>query len=139
MKRILAILGLLSSSVMAFALGCEHLGITVTNTSPHDCVLKATQLFYGSLYRGGVPAVIPSGTTSPVFYFLQDDIGVGVRLDYRCDNKVVIFYSGQNSCSLGAGDIGGFPYIGNDLPVDHRETMGSWWYGLPGHISWKIG
>ena len=138
MKRLFLILGLLSVSTMVFSLGCENLGITVINASGKDCSLRATEVLYGSLYRGEAPASIPSGTTGQTFYLQQDFIGAGIRLDYRCENNVVIFYSGQNYCGVMAGDIGGSTYMGNDLGLRHQETMGSYWSSIPGQIIWTI-
>jgi hypothetical protein len=139
-KRLLVLLVLFSASTMlcAKSLNCQNLGITIANTSAHDCKLRATSLFYGALFTGGIPGNIPSGTISKVFYMQQDGYGIGIQLDYRCDDKVVVFYSGQNYCNLSAGKIGGWPYIGNDLGLEHHETMGSYWSGVPGQISWKI-
>ena len=138
MKRLVVALGLLSISTTSLALGCDNLGITITNNSGNDCKLRATTMFYGSLYQGTPPASIPSGTRAQTFYLLQDAYGAGVRLDYRCDGKVVIFYSGQNYCSFIAGDIGGSAYEGNDLNLHHQEVVGSYWSSIPGKISWII-
>ena len=139
MKRLVAALGLFSVSTILFSLDCGYLGITIMNASGHDCKLRNTTLRYGALYQGGVQAEIPNGTTSKTFYLEQGyKQGAGVTLDYRCDNKVVIFYSLQTRCGLFAGSISGWPYIGNDLALEHWEIIGSSWSPLPGQITWKI-
>ena len=139
MKRVWITLGLCFTSTILFALNCRNLGITITNATSYNCALSTTSLFYGSLFSGPVPQTISSGETSSTFYMLQDNIGIGVQLDYRCDdNKVVIFYSGQNHCGFSAGKVAGFPYIGSNLGLEHHETKGSYWSNIPGQITWKI-
>lgn len=60
-------------------------------------------------------------------------------LDYRCgDHKVVFFRSKQNYCALEAGDIVGSIYGGNELRVEYKITLGSYWDNQPGYIQWFI-
>ena len=140
MKRLVVMSALFSASMSLFAqsLSCQNLGISIKNASEQDCKLRATKLFYGYLYKGAIPVVIPKGTTSNVFFLDQDSTGIGIQIDYRCNDKLVSFYSGQNYCNFYAGDVGGWPYFGNDLGAEYQETIGSYWYSKPGQISWTI-
>ena len=121
-----------------FALDCTNFGITITNETVDECVLKSSSLFYGYLFSGMVPLTIPSKATSPKFYLQQDDIGAGIQLNYRCNAKSVSFYSGQEHCNWVAGGIGGDTFGGNDLNVEYQYQYGSRWSNKAGEISWRI-
>lgn len=137
MKRQIMTVGLLAASSALFALDCGNLGITIVNSSAHQCVLKHTQLANG-YFQNQAPLTIPSGSTSPTFYLTQDSSGVQVELDYRCDDKVVVMNSTQDHCGFMAGYVMGYAYHGNDLVTEHQETIGSYWSEIPGQITWTI-
>lgn len=139
MKKLAVLFALMSISISSFAkINCQNLGITITNQSGHDCKLRINNRYYGSLYQGEIPTHIPNGTTTEVFYMKQSGNGVGIQLDYRCDNKVAIFTSYQDYCYMSAGSVWGTYYIGNDFSTISQPQMGSYWSGMPGQISWKI-
>ncbi len=137
MIRPWATLGMMMASTTLFALDCGNLGITIENTSAHNCVLKHVLLMHGH-FQDQVPLSMPSGSTSPVFYLYQDNDGVAVELDYRCDNKLVVINSSQTYCGHTAGYVKGNAYSGNDMVTEHRETMGGYWYATPGQIDWTF-
>ena len=130
-------LSIILTSTALNALDCGHLGITIVNASVHQCVLYAVRTING-YFIDWAPLTILSGTTSPTFYMNQDYYGVSVELNYRCDNKVVIFDSLQGFCDFMAGNIDGSSYIGNDLKTEHKEQLGSFWSSRPGQITWVI-
>lgn len=137
MKRHLTILALLTITSPLFAAFCGNLGITITNETDNDCVLRNTRVDSG-LFQDQTPMTIPSHSTSPTFYMVQDSSGVAVQIDYRCDKKVAMFYSSQDYCGFSAGYVQGFSYYTNDLSVDHQIAIGSYWAATPGQISWRI-
>jgi hypothetical protein len=137
MKHVPLILGLSLITTSLFALDCGNLGLTITNNTGATCELKNTIFLYG-YYSGGIPRSLPNGATSDTFYITQDNNGIGLELDYRCDNKVVIFLSQQAYCGIYAGSIYASTYGGNDLNAEYRAQEGSYWYGLPGQITWNI-
>lgn len=139
MKRVFSLLGLYFTSTFLLAMDCGSLGITITNMSGQDCVLRNKTVLFGSLIDE-VPLTIPSGTTSPTFFIQQVKfIGSFLGLDYRCDNnKLVAFSSIQDFCLFSAGDVRGEIYEGNDLIVEYTKTLGNYWAELPGQIKWTI-
>lgn len=139
MKKLAVMFIFMSISIASFAkVNCQHLGITITNQSGHDCKLKINNQFAGFLQEGEIPTHIPNGATTQVFYMKQDGNGVSIQLDYRCDNKVAIFTSNQQYCYWNSGETWGTYYVGNDFTVMPQSINGSYWSGLPGQISWKI-
>lgn len=137
MKRPIIGVTLLAVFSAAFALDCGNLGITIVNSSPHQCVLRHALLMNG-YFQNQAPLTIPSGSTSPTFYLAQGSYGIGVELDYRCDDQVVVINSMQEHCGFMAGYVMGNAYFGNDLVTEHQETIGSYWSELPGQITWTI-
>ncbi len=137
MKRITVTLSLLILSTSLFAGYCGNLGITIINVSSHDCVLRNTQVDSG-LFQDQAPITIPSNSTSPTFYMAQDNNGVRVLLDYRCDNKAALFYSEQDYCGFRAGNVIGYPLYATDMGLDYQVSMGSYWSAIPGQITWRI-
>ena len=139
MKRFLLVFALLLSSIQLFANYCGNLGITIENTTAHDCVLRYTRMDYGYM-QDQVPTTIPAGSTSPTFYMHQGFFGLAVLLDYRCDNKTLIFYSSQDYCRYSAGMVNGEQFYenGSELHMDHKIELGSYWSKLPGQITWRI-
>lgn len=138
MKKFILTLGLFSASTPLFALGCESLGITITNQTKDVCELKNVVQYSGALAKGRFPMIIPSGEMTPIFFMQQGYEGAGVQLDYRCGNKLVIFDSWQDYCGFYAGSVAGVVYKGNDLSAEFQTTFGSWWAALPGQIRWTI-
>lgn len=128
---------LLLTSTTSMATSCAQLGITIQNETEHECVLKSKRMDQGVLLNE-IADVIAPHTQSPVFYTSQDSFGIGLMLDYRCGNKLVMLYSMQEYCFLSAGNVQGFSYYVNDLNTDHRITQGSYWNGVAGQIAWRI-
>lgn len=138
MKQYLAVLGLAVASTGLYALDCGNLGIRITNMSTQNCTLKHVNLSNG-LFLSPAPLNLPSGATSPIFYLQQNEFGISVELDYRCDdNNMVVINSSQTYCAIMAGYVDGWAYNGNDLVTEHQEFTGSYWNATPGQINWTI-
>lgn len=137
MKRHLTISILLTITSPLFAAFCGNLGITITNETEHDCVLRNTRVDNG-FFQDQAPMIIASHSVSPTFYMVQDGSGIDVQLDYRCAKKVAMFYSSQEYCGFSAGNVRGYSYYTNDLSVENQIVIGSYWAATPGQISWRI-
>jgi len=139
-KQFITWLSLLLTSTALFAgLGCGYLGVTLINDSKYDCELRNITLKNGGNYAVGFPpANLAKGTTSPTFYLQQTMEGIRIKLDYRCEKKVVSFESQQGTCFFGAGNIHAFPDIANDLSTDPQFVIGSYWSSRPGEMTWRI-
>ena len=138
MKKSLTLAGLLTASPLLFALNCGNLGIKIINNTNQDCQLKNKIISYGMLDQGTPPLNIPKGSESDLFFMYQDNVGVGVQLNYQCGDKRVKFYSYQEYCLIRAGDVGGSWDVWNDLALVNHPKMGSYWSSLPGQITWEI-
>ncbi len=120
-------------------LSCGYLNITVVNNTGHDCVLRNTKIYNRSRVDGDISQVIANGSMAPTFRIQQTYTnGPSIQLDYQCENKTIAITSRQNYCFLSAGDISGTTESSNNVRAQYNTSLGSYWSGLPGQITWKL-
>ena len=83
--------------------------------------------------------VIPNGYSSLPFTMEQTYThGPSIQMSYKCMNKTFTVASKQDYCFFNAGKVYGDIISSNNVHVDNKITLGSYFYLLPGQINWTI-
>lgn len=141
MIRLLTLLLLffISSATIAIGLDCGHLEIFFINNTGHDCALQKIHITHGEIDKGFIPNIIPTGSISLPFSIQQTySQGPRIQLSYKCQNKTFTVSSEQNYCFFSPGAISGDVNSFNNVHVEYKSTVGSYYYSLPGQITWVV-
>ncbi len=118
---------------------CGTLHIQISNLTDSICVLTSQRIVHGNLLTQP-PLSIPPNDSKRFDMVQTPFYGPEVVLSYQCGNESITFTSEQNLCALEAGNITGtiLSPMPRDIVGEYLALIGSYWWGKPGTISWKI-
>lgn len=121
-------------------LQCGYLHIFINNQSGHTCFLNYQRVDNGQLANGSmIPDSIKNGEKTQAIVMQQGYTrGPNLRLEYDCEDNLVVMTSQQNLCWLTAGNITGDTINTNEVYASYESKMGSWWNATPGEITWTL-